>query len=226
MKSSSKSRILKLNRPVRGVRLVQWSNAEPEPEVQHWEAELGQAQQAPPPHLTLSEEDLQEKLEAAFQEGFQAGYQQCQHEMQQPVQEAAERLISAVQTFEAERSRFFQDLSNRLFNFVLTLAERLVGTLQQERPIIQQTLQKVLEDCLIQGEVKIYLNPADLETVQSMEASLRQRLPDVKEIHLLPQESIERGGCLIETPLGKLDARMETQLNELTRQVKSIYQKL
>ncbi len=224
MKSLSKARILKLAQPVRGVRLLQWNRAEPE--VAQWESPLSVSEASDPPALTDSEQELQEKLDAAFQKGFQAGYQQCQNEMQHRVQEAVAGLGSAVAKFETQRNHFFQELEDRLFRFVVTLTERLVGTLQQERPIIQHTLNTVVNECLIQGEIKIFLNPADLETARTLETDLRQRLPDVKDIHFVPQESIGRGGCLIETPLGKLDARLETQLGELTRQVKAIYQKL
>nr|NIS39005.1 hypothetical protein [Candidatus Saccharibacteria bacterium]NIV73019.1 hypothetical protein [Calditrichia bacterium]NIW80651.1 hypothetical protein [Calditrichia bacterium] len=96
----------------------------------------------------------------------------------------------------------------------------------QQKELIKETLSKVLRESESAAKIKIIINPQDLQAVQELEPQLRQHLPDLQELGIVSDESVTCGGCIVETNLGKLDGRIEPQLNELTRQLKKIYQDL
>jgi flagellar assembly protein FliH len=65
------------------------------------------------------------------------------------------------------------------------------------------------------GKIKVKLNPADLQFIQDTKSQLSHFLDDVDSIRFEAEDSIQSGGCLIETDMGDIDARIETQLQAI-----------
>ncbi len=63
------------------------------------------------------------------------------------------------------------------------------------------------------AQAKVYLHPDDFVYVTKH----LDRLPQGSSVELAEDRSISRGGCLIETEMGDIDARIEQQFAELER---------
>ena len=59
----------------------------------------------------------------------------------------------------------------------------------------------------------IHLHPEDLDYVEAH----RSQLSSAQAIHLMEDRSVGRGGCLIQTEMGAVDARIEQQFAEIER---------
>jgi flagellar assembly protein FliH len=64
--------------------------------------------------------------------------------------------------------------------------------------------------------LKLRLHPADIEVLHVAGQEALSRLASMGQAELVPDESITRGGCQIETRHGVIDARLETQLERIT----------
>jgi flagellar biosynthesis/type III secretory pathway protein FliH len=67
------------------------------------------------------------------------------------------------------------------------------------------------------GVVRLRLHPDDLATIESRRTSLAARAPAGAALEFLADDSVGRHGCVIETPQGRVDARLEAQLAALER---------
>jgi flagellar biosynthesis/type III secretory pathway protein FliH len=65
--------------------------------------------------------------------------------------------------------------------------------------------------------VRLHLHPDDLSAAEARRAALAARAPAASAIELVADRSVGRFGCIVETPLGQVDARLETQLGALER---------
>ena len=65
--------------------------------------------------------------------------------------------------------------------------------------------------------IVLKLHPADAHWLAPHAAELRERVGLPGDIEVRADASISRGGCLVESSLGRIDARIETRLSELTR---------
>ena len=65
------------------------------------------------------------------------------------------------------------------------------------------------------GKIKVKLNPADLQFIQDTKSQLSHLLDDVESIRFEAEDSIQSGGCLIETDMGDIDARIEKQFQAI-----------
>ena len=59
------------------------------------------------------------------------------------------------------------------------------------------------------------MNPADLQFIKDTQSQLSHFLHDVETIRFEAEDSIQSGGCLIETDMGDIDARIEKQFQAI-----------
>ncbi|MCA9114338.1 MAG: hypothetical protein KDA79_04580 [Planctomycetaceae bacterium] len=64
-------------------------------------------------------------------------------------------------------------------------------------------------------QLKIHFHPDDLATLGPFASTLLSGMSASTEVEMVATPDMERGGCLIETQHGEIDARLETQLNRI-----------
>ena len=63
----------------------------------------------------------------------------------------------------------------------------------------------------------IEVNPDDLELVSESAEGLAARLGGVQRLDVVAERRVERGGCIVRTEEGEIDARIGSQLQQLRR---------
>ena len=101
------------------------------------------------------------------------------------------------------------------------MAERIVGRAVALAP---QTMAEIVATALAASRprdaaVTIRLHPDDLAPVTARRDALAARTPAATELALVADERVGRHGCVIETALGRVDARLETQLAVLEQAI-------
>jgi flagellar assembly protein FliH len=105
-----------------------------------------------------------------------------------------------------------RDVEADLVQLALAVARKIVGREVSLGPeavtrIIRQALGRVEHA----GRITIKLNPADLELLADIKPKLLSSLPAADRAAFEADEGIARGGCLVETDGGEVDARIERQ---------------
>jgi len=97
------------------------------------------------------------------------------------------------------------------------VAQKLVAGM----PISAAMIEAVVRDALaqIEGTAKftVRLHPADLELLQQSDSPLLADGDGEKEFRFLSSSEVTRGGCLVQTQFGTVDARRETKFDLLQR---------
>jgi flagellar biosynthesis/type III secretory pathway protein FliH len=66
--------------------------------------------------------------------------------------------------------------------------------------------------------VIVRVSPGDLPVLEGERPRLMSRLASGVDLHLVPDDKVGVGGCIIETPSGvRLDARLSTQLETIEK---------
>ncbi|MES1204688.1 MAG: FliH/SctL family protein [Pseudomonadota bacterium] len=68
-----------------------------------------------------------------------------------------------------------------------------------------------------EGSIRLRVHPDDHAALAGARAALMARVPAAVDLELVVDPAVGRAGCVVETPSGKLDARLETQLAALER---------
>jgi flagellar assembly protein FliH len=160
-----------------------------------------------------SEEELKK---VAFQKGFAEGQRVGFESGAKKVDPVINSLGQALVQLQNIRKEIHQELENEVAQLALAIAEKIVC---HEVKTNQETVVCVAREALNRvenpGKIKIKLNPEDLQFINDTKSQLSQVLHNVDNIHFEAADSIQSGGCLIETDRGDIDARIEKQLQAI-----------
>ena len=180
-----------------------------------------------PPGVRISEEALEQIRAEAYDQGLQDGAQHAAEEARRHLDKTFQTLNGMIDTIAQHQQIIYRHSEAGCVELVFAMVEKVVGALDHsQKQTIHETLNKVLKSAEIAGRVKILVNPQDLQHIKSMENDLRGHFPDLKDLGILPDESIGIGGCIIETDLGKVDARINTQMSEMVDKLRKYYKEL
>ena len=115
--------------------------------------------------------------------------------------------------------RMLQSLEKHVINLAADIAMKIVaGT-----PVDKSMVETVVKDALAKAEkdtdVVVLLNEADLELLSQADSELLQRTHGSSAVVFKSSPEVSRGGCLLETRYGTVDARIETKADVLKKAV-------
>ncbi|OKA26241.1 flagellar assembly protein FliH [Pseudomonas versuta] len=180
-----------------------------EPPVEMQEVPLDEVQP-----LTL--EELESIRQEAYNEGFATGEKEGFHSTQLKVRQEAEVALNARV---ASLERLMSSLLAPLAEQDQQLEKAMVGLVEHmTRQVIQRELKtdsRQIEQVLREGlkllpmgaeNIRLFINPQDFDQVKA----LRERHDEHWKI--LEDESLQPGGCRIETEHSRIDASIETRI--------------
>ena len=154
---------------------------------------------------------VQAKL-AAERLGYAEGLAQGEQAAQANLAQHLARLNGLMQQLHQARTEVLAGAEDLMVEIAYTAVCRLVGAGIGQRASVLATLQQVLSELRQHEPLVIYLHPQDLAWVAPAMAELGL---NPEQTQLRADASIKMGGCLVETAVGTLDARLETQLSRL-----------
>jgi flagellar assembly protein FliH len=154
--------------------------------------------------------------EAAFQKGFLEGKKIGFESGSKKADSVIDSLNQTLGQLENIRKEIHQEVEKEVAQLALSIARKIVC---HEVKTTQETVVCVAREALGRvdnpAEIKIKLNPDDLQFIKDIESQLSHFLHNVDNIRFEGEESIQSGGCLIETDRGDIDARIEKQFQAI-----------
>jgi flagellar biosynthesis/type III secretory pathway protein FliH len=179
----------------------------------------------------ISIEEIEKKAyQRGFDEGKQAGYAAGEKAGidigTQAIEPVADSLHRMIQQFETIRSETYQDIEKEVVELALTIARKIVcHEVKTNRDVIVCVAREALSRVEDSGKVKIKMSPADLELIQNTKTQLAKHQENIQHVTFEASDSIEPGGCIIETDLGEIDARIEKQFQAVMESFQAEQQK-
>lgn len=162
-----------------------------------------------------------EREEQAYQKGLVEGKGQGLIEGEQKGFELATRkiepLITSIQQALIKlsdiRVEIYQQIETEVVELALAIARKVIcREVSTDKETVVCVAREALSKVDDPGNIKIKMNPADLQFVNETKYQLSDLMADVNNVTLEAEENIQSGGCVIETDLGEIDARIEKQL--------------
>ena len=90
---------------------------------------------------------------------------------------------------------------------------------ENQKNVVINNVVQALRKLKSRGEVVIRVNLADLELTTEHTNDFLTMVENVKSISILEDSSVDRGGCIIETDFGQIDARISSQIHEIEEKI-------
>jgi flagellar assembly protein FliH len=133
---------------------------------------------------------------------------------------AAGQAAAAQQLFDVAKLRHdtLRSTERQALQAVLLVAAQLVGeTLSADPQPLVESIAKQLARVRRAQSIVLKVHPLDAAWLQQNASALSQHAELEGQLELRADATISRGGCLIESTLGEVDARIETRIAELAR---------
>jgi flagellar assembly protein FliH len=159
--------------------------------------------------MVRAEADAAAVHASARAEGLRAGREEALAAMAP----AVEALGAAVEAVRADQAARAARLEAHAVDLALFLAERVLGgalAVQPERVV--EAVRGALRGIVERERVTVLVHPEDLDTVREAMDGLRVTLGGIEYCEVQAERRVTRGGAVVRTPDGDVDARVETKL--------------
>jgi len=157
-----------------------------------------------------------EILNEARKRGYQDGWEEGINKGTEEVKRLVERIQIILNTAIQKRNEIFIETEQQIIGLVLLIAKKVIKVISenQKNVVINNVIQS-LRKLKSRGEVAIRVNLADLELTTKHKQDFIEMVEGVKSIKILEDSTVDRGGCIIDTDFGSIDARISSQLHEI-----------
>lgn len=162
---------------------------------------------------------INESKKQGYDTGYEAGYQDGQKEAERLV----ERMHSILDNVMKRREEILSETEYQIVELVVLMARKVVKIISEnQKTVIMNNVLQALKKVKGRGDVTIRVNLADAKLTTEHIQDFIDRVEAVKGITVVEDTTVEKGGCIVETDFGAIDARISSQLTELEQKIMEI----
>ncbi len=162
---------------------------------------------------------INESKKQGYDTGYEAGYQDGQKEADRLV----ERMHSILDNVMKRREEILSETEYQIVELVVLMARKVVKIISEnQKTVIMNNVLQALKKVKGRGDVTIRVNLADAKLTTEHIQDFIDRVEAVKGITVVEDTTVEKGGCIVETDFGAIDARISSQLTELEQKIMEI----
>jgi flagellar assembly protein FliH len=155
----------------------------------------------------------------AREDGFAKGMADGHMEIRAKV----ERLETLMREMASFKSHLYEEAREEVVELVIAIAEKILGPLADGQPsAVVHVVAKGLELLSDRSSVTLRVHPDDVALVIESKSQLQRTIDGIRDLSVLEDGGVPRGGCMVESRSAEIDARLHTQLDEVIRAVRSV----
>lgn len=159
----------------------------------------------------------------AEREGFDKGHEEGYEKGVQEVDRLVERMHKILEAVMQRREEILKDTESQIVELVILMARKVIKILSEnQKNVVMANTLAALKKVKNRGKVTLRVNLEDVKLTTEHVSQFIQNVENVQDIVVLEDSSVERGGCIVETDFGAIDARISSQLQELENKILEI----
>lgn len=159
----------------------------------------------------------------AHQDGYNEGHEQGFMEGQNEVNRLVERVHKIVESVMVRREEILCETEQQIVELVLLMTRKVVKIISEnQKTVVLSNVLAALKKIRTRGNITLRVNTEDLKLTTAHVDEFIKRIENVNGISVIEDSSVDRGGCIVETDFGAIDARISSQLAELESKIMEI----
>ena len=160
-------------------------------------------------------EEVREREAAAYQRGHHDGEKTLRDQLLQQRSEMVEINRGVIESLRRAVTQVVQETEAAVINLALEAAQKVVAGMPVNAELIEAVVREALRQVEGNTEITIQLQTDDLALLRKHNAPLLNGLPDTGPLRFVASADVTRGGCMVQTRFGLIDARRETKIEQL-----------
>ncbi|OJH15480.1 flagellar assembly protein FliH [Borreliella bissettiae] len=168
------------------------------------------------------EEKLKTDLEMATAKGREEGYRKGYESGFEDFDKVMRKLHSIMASLIAERKGILESSSAQIVSLVMQIVIKVIKRItDSQKDIVLENVNEVLKRVKDKTQITIRVNLDDLDIVRHKKNDFISRFDVIENLEIIEDPNIGKGGCIIETNFGEIDARISSQLDKIEEKFKN-----
>lgn len=160
---------------------------------------------------------------SAYQEGYKEGNELGYSDGQNEVNRLVERVHKIVESVMVRRDEILCETEQQIVELVLLMTRKVVKTISEnQKTIVLSNILAALKKIRSRGTVTLRVNVDDIKLTTAHVDEFIKRIENVNGINIIEDSTVDKGGCIVETDFGAIDARISSQLAELETKIMEV----
>lgn len=166
----------------------------------------------------------EQKIKAdAKQDGFKQGHDDGYSAGESEIERLVERLRKMVEALMLRREEILKETEQQIVELVILMTRKVVKIISEtQKTAIMSNVLAALKKVKSRGNVILHVNLEDLKLASANADEFIKRVENIQGITVVEDSTVEKGGCVVETDFGAIDARISSQLSELEEKIMEI----
>lgn len=162
------------------------------------------------------EERFQQEKEDAYHAGFEDGTNEGMKQGLNQSEEEVCRFQDLVESLTGQWKNTLKTYDTSVMDLAIRIAKKIIDTeIERNQDAVLQAVHECLSYVEDKTKVIIRVNSEDLEAVRRHRNDWLESLESIDHLLIEAEPSVTRGGCVVETPIGDVDAQIEERLERL-----------
>ncbi|TFE24430.1 flagellar assembly protein FliH [Cohnella luojiensis] len=162
----------------------------------------------------------EEASRQGYEEGYQVGAGQAEADLKQQWESRLQESEAIVQQAYSAKESVIMEGEAFLVELSCSIAEKIINRKLAKAPEMAMKLyEKALSRRKEQGTIVLCVSPSQFAYVQAAKEELILSLDAQAELQIVPDSTIQEGGCIVRSAFGSIDARVDTQLEAIREQL-------
>lgn len=158
---------------------------------------------------------IKEREQAAYERGRREGEHALSEQLIRQRNEAVELQRGVLDALGRVVPQVVAETETALMNLALEAAQKLVAGLPVTMEMVEAVVRETVHQVEGSAEITIQLHSDDLALLRLHNSSVLNGLPESGPLRFVASAEVTRGGCLVQTRFGVIDARRETKMEQL-----------
>ncbi len=152
----------------------------------------------------------------AFEQAREEASRVAMEEARQNYTQLCQALTAGLETFERNKRRLLATAESGLLELALAIGRRVCKhDVAASSQAARANAAALLEMVKHESDLELHLNPADLQTLSAAANEAVVAADRLAHVELVADPAVDRGGCVLKSRTGTIDARLETQLDRV-----------
>lgn len=159
----------------------------------------------------------------ASDDGYKQGHEEGYASGEAEINRLIERMHKMVEAVMLRREEILKDTEQQIVELVILMTRKVVKIISEtQKTTIMSNVLAALKKVKSRGTVTLHVNVEDLNIATANIDEFIKRVENVEGITVIEDSTVDKGGCVVETDFGAVDARISSQLSELEDKIMEI----
>ena len=152
----------------------------------------------------------------ARKNGYDQGHEEGYTDGKAEAERLVDRMHKMLEAVMQRREEILRDTETQIVELVILMSRKVIKIISEnQKNVIMANVLAALKKVRTRGEVTLRVNIEDVKLTSEHADEFIRHVENVQGITVLEDSAVEKGGCIVETDFGAIDARISSQLTEL-----------